>query len=111
VLGAYTSTDRAGGFDFFTSQGRTVLDGGVPYAFANGTSMASPHVAGVAALIRQRHPGWNPGAVAAAIRRTATSMSCPTNWPVNDPRKCTGGAGKTSFFGAGMVNALAAAGA
>jgi hypothetical protein len=33
--------------------------------------MASPHVAGVAALVRQRHPTWSPEAVKAVIVGTA----------------------------------------
>ena len=37
----------------------------------SGTSMASPHVAGVAALVRQRHPTWTPEAVKALIVGTA----------------------------------------
>jgi hypothetical protein len=63
----------------------------------------------VAALVRQQHPGWSPGAVAAAIRRTATPTACPADWPASDPRRCYGNGGTTSFFGAGIVNAEAAA--
>jgi lantibiotic leader peptide-processing serine protease len=70
--------------------------------------MASPHAAGVAALIKQLHPGWSQGAVAAAVRRSATQLACPTNWPASDPRRCYGGLGNTSFFGKGSVNADAA---
>jgi len=41
-------------------------------AFSNsGTSMASPHVTGIAALVRQAHPSWSPGEVKAAIMNTA----------------------------------------
>ena len=39
----------------------------------SGTSMASPHVAGVAALVLQGNPGASPAAVADAIRNNATS--------------------------------------
>ena len=46
--------------------------------------------------------------VAAAIRRSATSAASPTVWLEANPRRCTGGAGKTSFYGAGMANALQA---
>jgi subtilisin family serine protease len=70
--------------------------------------MASPHVAGVAALIRGLRPSLPEAAVAALIGSSATPMPCPNNWPAADPRQCTGGGGHTSFFGSGLVNALAA---
>ena len=39
-------------------------------AIVSGTSMASPHVAGVAALTRQAHPGWKVEDIKAAIVNT-----------------------------------------
>ncbi len=39
---------------------------------SNGTSMASPHVAGIAALVREAHPGWSAAQVKASIVNTAT---------------------------------------
>ncbi|WP_040158861.1 S8 family peptidase [Nigerium massiliense] len=44
---------------------------GSDVAIMSGTSMASPHVAGVAALTVQAHPGWTASDVSAAIVSTA----------------------------------------
>ena len=95
--------------------GFSVVDGGGGYIYLNGTSMSSPHAAGVAALVKQMHPMWGPGAVKAAVQRTAQSLECPPDWePLNsaDERyRCYGDDGRTSFFGHGLVDAAAAAGA
>ena len=37
-----------------------------------GTSMATPHVAGAVALIKQAHPDWTPDEIKHALRMTAT---------------------------------------
>jgi lantibiotic leader peptide-processing serine protease len=86
--------------------------------------MASPHVAGVAALIISRygdsHNPQNgklrPGQVEALLQQTADPQTCPTTLPPGyaafvgtqsgTPQACQGGAGHTSWYGAGQVDAF-----
>jgi serine protease AprX len=49
------------------------------YGYAAGTSLATPIVAGAAALIMQGHPGWSAQQVRAAIKNTALQASFPNN--------------------------------
>ncbi len=51
------------------------------WAWMAGTSMASPHVAGVAALILQAHPGASPSQVERILRRSADDLGKPGRDP------------------------------
>jgi subtilisin family serine protease len=99
-------------FDMFVPE-RLTMENGAGYGYLNGTSMASPHAAGVAALVKEMHPNWSPGAVKAAVQRSAQHLDCPTDWkrlgPGDERERCYGGGGRTSFFGHGLVDAAAAA--
>ncbi len=43
----------------------------------SGTSMASPHVAGAAALLLERHPSWTVAQVKSALTQTGAVLSAP----------------------------------
>ncbi|HTK23332.1 MAG TPA: S8 family serine peptidase [Gaiella sp.] len=97
---------------------RKVVDGAAVYCYVQGTSMASPHAAGVAALIASNGVR-SPGAIASRLQNTADPIACPPDlsiyafFPAVDngaPQVCSGGPGYNSFNGHGQVNALTAVG-
>jgi len=51
------------------------------YGAISGTSMSSPHVAGVAALLKQAHPTWNADMIRAALINTATNLRNQSQTP------------------------------
>jgi lantibiotic leader peptide-processing serine protease len=96
---------------------RRVVDAsGATYCYAQGTSMASPHAAGVAALIASTGV-TSPGSIAAILQNTADKIDCPPDmsiyafFPAVDngaPQVCTGDLDYNSFNGHGQINALSA---
>jgi len=70
----------------------TLLGGG--YGEKNGTSMASPHVAGTAALVLVAYPDWTNADIRTQLQNTADDL---------------GAAGKDSQYGYGLVDAYEAA--
>ena len=101
-----SSTTSSDGFSSFSSQGPEV-DVSAPgsgiyssttgsngaYTSMSGTSMATPHVTGVAALVKTLHPTWGYTEIDNRLKTTAVDL---------------GAAGKDDRFGYGRINADAA---
>jgi subtilisin family serine protease len=115
AVGATTAADQRASFSNSASQlelcapgvgvlsampGYTVRLNQSPYGYdqvydrLSGTSMASPHVSGAAALAWAAHAGWTHTDVRSRLRSTAEDL---------------GPAGKDRYFGYGLVDAAAAA--
>ncbi len=81
---------RATGTDMYGDGWHIV---GNQYYRSNGTSMAAPHVAGLAGLILSLHPDWTPDQVRSALTDSADDL---------------GSAGRDDYYGYGRINAYRA---
>jgi subtilisin family serine protease len=92
----YTVDVMAPGVNIVSTIPLSVHEGEVApgYGVKDGTSMAAPYVAGVAALIYASHPGITPYQVTRILQQTASTGAA--------------GGARSSTFGWGVVNPLAA---
>lgn len=77
----------------------------VRFNILSGTSMSCPHVSGVAALLKARHPEWSPAAIKSALMTTAYVHDNNHN-PLKD--SSTGAPSTPYDHGAGHINPLKA---
>jgi len=82
-----------------------VSHGGRNFDFESGTSMSSPHIAGIATLLRQLHPKWTPMMVKSALMTSASSLDNKGNPITAD----TGGPADAFAYGSGEVTPNSAA--
>lgn len=109
------STTSTGARSSFSNYGLEVIDVAAPgsailstvvgggYAIYSGTSMASPHAAGVAALLKSAHPEYSGQALADVLYQQANDVPCPAG-----DAQCVGTPADNGFFGEGLVDALEA---
>ncbi|XP_054805306.1 subtilisin-like protease SBT3.9 [Prosopis cineraria] len=72
------------------------------FAFLSGTSMSCPHVAGIAALLKSKHPTWSPAAIRSALVTTASQTA--TDGDVISEEGSTRKAADPFDIGGGLVN-------
>lgn len=113
-----SSLDQAGLLSSFSNRGLGSIDVSAPgsriastivanngWGYKSGTSMASPHVAGVAALMRSAHPDLTPAQVIERLRSQAMDNECTAT---TRGAECVGTAEENSYYGDGIVDAYAA---
>jgi subtilisin family serine protease len=115
-----SATNQAIALASFSNRGRNVIDVAAPgrtilstivsnngYGTKSGTSMASPHVAGVLALMKSAHPLWSPEKMIKQLRVQAEDHICAPAEASAGPA-CVGPIANNSYYGEGVVDALAA---
>ena len=128
VFGAWAQ-EGIGAFPPVLREEECTGPGGAPpcsyYAWVQGTSMATPNAAGVAALIISTYGDFTPDnsqklhtaptRIEAILQQTANNQPCPpTRTVLAGPgfviptATCSGDAGYNNFFGKGIVDALKA---
>jgi hypothetical protein len=96
-VGATTSADAIGSYSNYGTHVSVVAPGsgiystwiGGSYVNDSGTSMATPHVAGLAALVMAHYPAYTPDEIASAILDNADDL---------------GAAGWDEYYGCGGIN-------
>lgn len=86
----------------------TVVGG--TWGYKQGTSMASPHTAGVVALLRGTDMRLNARESIKALGKDADTVACPTFYDANNDgvndATCEGKKSGSGYYGAGLIDAL-----
>jgi subtilisin family serine protease len=78
-----------------TCVGKNITCGGEgSWAFFSGTSMATPHIAGSAAVLLDLHPGWSPAQVKSALVNRADVVIKDAKTGIHDVGPTAQGAGR-----------------
>jgi subtilisin family serine protease len=113
-----SSLTQEGSLSYFSNRGLGQIDVAAPgsriastvpggWAYKSGTSMASPHVAGVLALMKSAHPDLTPAQMVQKLQDDATATACsPAQY--DEGPTCVGTTELNSYYGYGIVNALKA---
>ncbi|XP_037488718.1 subtilisin-like protease [Triticum dicoccoides] len=95
----------APGLNILAAWPPSTASGQGPFNIISGTSMATPHVSGVAALIKSIHPDWSPAAIKSAILTTSDIVNSTGGSILDEQHRKAG----VFDIGAGHVNPVRAA--
>jgi minor extracellular serine protease Vpr len=122
----FASTRVADVMSTFSSRGPTILESFKPdiaapgdniysatitsddpsgFSAVRGTSQATPHVAGAAALVIQQHPDWSPAQVKSALMSSAMTTVSTTSAKTTGAGALSMGAGRVDLAHAATVSA------
>jgi subtilisin family serine protease len=118
LLGAWTSETASTLDPSLVEEDCEPGKGCATYAWEQGTSMAAPQAAGVAALIASHYGHMSPDVLESRLEDSAVPDACPSPPTVTydlppglfafNTATCKGKPDSSSFYGAGIVNALRA---
>ncbi|KAG0476757.1 hypothetical protein HPP92_013598 [Vanilla planifolia] len=77
------------------------------FVMNTGTSMAAPHVSGVAALLKKAHPDWSPASIKSAVMTTAKTLD-RDGGPITDDASDSRKPADVFAIGAGHIDPSAA---
>jgi subtilisin family serine protease len=109
-----SAIQQSGTLASFSNYGKGIIDVAAPgvnilstgwpgssdYHFLSGTSMATPHVTGVIALMESRHPGLSLKEITRRLYKDSVDTPC------GGATGCSGPPDNNGFYGRGVVNAL-----
>ncbi|XP_019195103.1 PREDICTED: subtilisin-like protease SBT3.6 isoform X2 [Ipomoea nil] len=74
------------------------------YKIISGTSMATPHVAGIVALLKAANPNWSPAAIKSAIVTTAWTSDPSSGQPIFNEGETISKLADAFDHGGGIIN-------
>jgi len=103
ILGTFKPDIAAPGDNIYSAT--IITDDPSGFSAVRGTSQATPHVAGAAALVVQQHPTWTSVQVKSALMSSATTSVFTTSGKTTSAGLLAMGAGRLDLAGAATVSA------
>ncbi|WP_086824158.1 S8 family serine peptidase [Streptomyces sp. NRRL B-24572] len=94
----------APGVNILAARSAYIAGGSGPYQSLSGTSMATPHVAGAAAMLAQRHPDWTGSTIKSALMSSSKMLAGASAYHYGAGRLDTNEATSTTVTATGSLD-------